>query len=229
MMDFILEAFEWANLPYTIMLLLSMVFWLSYIIGLLDMDFLDFDVDADADIDLDVDLDTDLHIQKELALDADIDAGGNGGSGFSQVLSFFNFGVLPFMLVMSLAILLMWLFAMISNHFFTGGNLWISYALMPVFFIVAMLFTKYISNPLVPLFSKLSKEERPEFVGKIGTMRIGARQGGIGQALVHIEGQGEFSLTVRPAHEERIESNEKVLILAYNADKKIYLVEPYQE
>ena len=57
-----------ANLPFTIMLGLVILYWVGVILGALDIELFDFDLDLDGDADIDV----------------DADAGAVGGGGIAR-------------------------------------------------------------------------------------------------------------------------------------------------
>ncbi len=42
------SLYKWINLPYTILLGLFLVYWITVIIGLLDVEFIDFDLEGDS-------------------------------------------------------------------------------------------------------------------------------------------------------------------------------------
>lgn len=43
----LLEAFKWINIPYTILFGLTIVYWISVLLGLMDIEFLDFDIEPE--------------------------------------------------------------------------------------------------------------------------------------------------------------------------------------
>ncbi|RMG67737.1 MAG: hypothetical protein D6722_12680, partial [Bacteroidetes bacterium] len=92
------------NLPYTILLGLMVVYWLTVIIGAIDLDFLDFDVDVDTDVDVDAEVDTEVEVDGE----ADGAGGVSGAGWFLTTASFFNLGSVPFMIFMSFLCLSLW-------------------------------------------------------------------------------------------------------------------------
>ena len=94
------------NLPYTILLGFVCLYWLSVITGVLDISTGDVDVDLDIDVDADMDV------------EADAEIGWMGGA-----LHFFNFGKVPFMLIMTVVIVSAWSMAVISNHYW-GDYKW---------------------------------------------------------------------------------------------------------
>ena len=91
------------NIVHTLLLTVVLFYWLGIIFGALDISA--FDIDVDAGVDMDV--------------DADVDAGadGNGVGWFAGALHFFNFGKLPFMLIMSFVIFFAWAISILAHHY----------------------------------------------------------------------------------------------------------------
>jgi hypothetical protein len=50
-------SFEPVNLFPTILLIITVLYWMAVMLGALDMGFLDFDLDADFETDVEVDID----------------------------------------------------------------------------------------------------------------------------------------------------------------------------
>ncbi|MEL6844757.1 MAG: hypothetical protein AAFP02_16220, partial [Bacteroidota bacterium] len=84
MHDLFREAISGPNLLYTILLGFVLLYFLSVLLGALDLEFFEIELDADVDIDVDVDMDMDV--------DAEADADIGGGGMFVSVLSFLNIG-----------------------------------------------------------------------------------------------------------------------------------------
>jgi len=104
MYELIQTAFSPVNLIYTFLLIIVIMYWLSIIIGALDFGSFDIDFDIDADVDIDIDV------------DAEIETGSS--SNLAGVLHFFNFGKLPFMVIMSFAVLFAWAIKSIHQFMF---------------------------------------------------------------------------------------------------------------
>ena len=101
MEQFINVAFNWVNVFPTFLLIIVVLYWLSVILGAMDLGFLDFDIDAD--------FETDVEIEVEFEAEMDADAEGGAGGWFMEFLSFFNLGKVPFMVFVSALVLPMWL------------------------------------------------------------------------------------------------------------------------
>lgn len=156
MYDLYQNAFSAANAPYTIILILVVVYWLLVIIGLFNLDTFDIDVDADPGIDLGGDFDADV----------DADVGDVSGAGGFSMLGFLNVGEVPIMFYVSIVALLMWVTSMQLNEWFNPGhNAWFAIALAVPNFVAALAITKFLLEPV-----KYYKRRRPPkstLVGKI--------------------------------------------------------------
>jgi len=105
----LLEAiFQAVNLPFTLLLALVVLYWLSVILGFLDVDT--FDIDA---LDVDVDFDTDVDV------DADADIGALGA-----VAQFFGIGHVPIAIPFSVLFLSLWAGSVLLNDFFNPDMTW---------------------------------------------------------------------------------------------------------
>ncbi len=128
-------------LPLTILLAVSGVYWLLAVLGTLDMDFLNID------------------------LDTDIDADGNVSSdGFlASSLKLVNGADVPFMLVISMLKLMMWVFSVIYHGYVEFASYWWGGVLgLLASFILACVVTRYVMVPLRPLFASIKRGEDDE-------------------------------------------------------------------
>jgi hypothetical protein len=135
------------NLPLTILLGLMVLFWLFTLLGAVGMDALDFDLDAEAD--------------------------GNLGDMPAAMLRVVNAGLIPVTVVLSILVLLMWVSTMTLNFYLNPGQSWLL-ALGYFFasFIVGVIGTKILTQPLVPLMKRLKDTEIvAPVIGQIGVVR----------------------------------------------------------
>ena len=133
------------NLPLTILLGLVVLFWIFTMLGAVGMDALDFDADVD----------------------------GNLGNVPAAMLRVVNAGLVPVTVVLSILILLMWMSAMVLNFYFNPGQSWLL-ALGYFFasFILGVIGTKILTQPMVPLMKRLNDTETvAPVIGKIGVVR----------------------------------------------------------
>ena len=104
MVEIFEATFSYVNIIPTGFLVFTLIYWFSVLIGMLDMNFLDFHVDKEVDIDVDADMeidvehefsvDKDISIDKDVSIDKDLDTELDV-SWLNAVLSFFNLGKSP--------------------------------------------------------------------------------------------------------------------------------------
>lgn len=214
MKELLEAAFLAVNIPYTFLLFLTLGYWLIVAFGLLDTEFLDFDVDVDADIDVDV--------------DADVDVDGGSDFSFANVLHFFNFGEVPFMIIFSFLSLSMWASSMIINDLLGNISGLIALGLAIPIFIGCLFITKYVTLPFVSIYRKMNHEEDTSVIGKICEVTLQASDEKKGQAKL-ITGKNNHQLiNVLSISENTIlNKGEKAVVVEYQNEKNYYLVERF--
>lgn len=217
------ELFDFAFSPpvigYTIFLMVFLLYWLTVIIGIFDFSSLDFDIDIDADVDMDVDVDVDA--------DTDVDASG-GGSVFLAILGFFNFGKVPFMVVMSILALGLWTIAILTNYYFSNGSIWFSIFLFIPNLFVSLLIAKIVTTPLIPLFKEMNTEAKPiDYIGLLGKVSLETSNNQIGQMeLIHKDSFVKIMVKAVEEHEGIIARGTEVVIAYHDEDKTLFFVRP---
>jgi hypothetical protein len=213
--ELISTAFAPANLFLTIFLLLVLFYWLTVVLGALDMNSIDIDIDADVDVDVDVDADTDVHHA--------------GGGVFLGVLRFFNLGQVPFMVVFSVLILSMWAISVYLNspNSFINPEMSATWAVILFLpnFIVSMFVTKFVTMPLVPLFRALDSSKKPlEIRGQIATLTTPASNDSTGQAKLTVNGS-TVTVSVRTIDDQPIERGATVIVIEEIKEERIFIVQ----
>jgi len=218
------ELFDFAFSPpvitYSILLMVFLLYWMTVIIGVFDFSSLDFDIDIDADVDMDVDVDLDA--------DTDVDASGSGNIALA-ILGFFNFGKVPFMVVISIVSLSLWTIAILVNYYFSDGSILFSIALIPPNLLASLIIAKIITTPLVPLFASISKDEaKPiDFIGLLGEIVLETSNNRMGQIEVrHEKSILTLSVKAMEEHDGLIKRGTEVVIANHNEDKTLFFVRP---
>lgn len=233
MSELITAAFSSSNLFLTFLLGLVSLYWLSVMIGAIGMDSFDFDLDIDADVDIDIDVDVDADI--DVDADADVDADGDadtsslGGGLMIGALRFFNFGRVPFMVLLSTIILCMWSISIYCNHDASwinpGNNTYTAALLFLPNLVVSLLLSKVFTAPLVPVFAKLNTAEKALIIdGKVGTLMTSIKEQEIGQLKIDIDGS-IVSLSVQSNDGKKIQKGEKVVVVEKIDNGKTYIVQ----
>ncbi len=210
MEELIKFAFEPINIVYTIFLLLSIIYMLSVVVGVMDISTIDFDVDIDADLDI----------------DTDVDVEGNIGI-FAGALSFFNIGKIPFMIIFSIASLCMWVIAILLNHYIGGSILFSICTFLPIV-MVSLIITKIVTMPLVPVFENMNEGVEPiNYVGETGELLLSASKESKGQAEINIEGD-VHRIMVKLDEDNKVDSlpkGSKIVVVGTDKSKEFYWIE----
>lgn len=131
MQELINNAFSGVNIIPTMFLVVILIYWLSVIFGILDLDLLDFDIDFDT---------------------------GDGGDAAQSILAFLNLKEVPIMVVLSILSLFFWVASMFLCKTVENPGGLINALLMIPLFILCVLFTKIITNPLKGIFRRVNLE-----------------------------------------------------------------------
>lgn len=217
---FLPALFHPANLPYTILLILVMLYWLTVFIGALDLDFLDFDLDTEVDAEVDVDL--------EAEVDSEVSAAA-GGSALMGVATFFNLGQVPFMIFFSLLILTMWTTAMLAWQAFGEAMPWFPLLWLLPNLLIGLFVTKLLSSPFKRLHRHMNREgvRKRDLVGKTGRVIITVRPGRTGRIELDTEAH-HFVLDVITHGTETLEVGSQAIVVEYDAVADRYAVEGFE-
>ena len=207
LLDFSVTGVNW--IP-TGMLLFCLVYWITVILGLFDMDTLDFDVDLDV----------------EVEVEAEIGAPANGFAWLNNVLVFFNLKYIPFMVWLTFLALpvwvgtvyITWLFGL---HSFLGGLV----VYLPALF-GGLFLAKFLTWPLVKVFKALEENVPKDAVGKIGISKTSLEGSKKGQVEVATDGNPVLVMA-RAAEGKIINKGEQVLVIQFLEEENLYLVDTY--
>ena len=194
-----------ANILYTVLMMFILVYWLFVIIGALDMGAVDFDVDVDADVDMDAAMDVE------------------GGSSFANALHFLNFGQLPFMVIMTVWVVSMWVMGILSNFHYGHGSLTFAAIWFLPILCTGLVITKLLTTPLIPIFKNLDTYAKPiEYIGQTGIVTLPASVEKFGQAEVMVENNN--ALISIKANRGEVQRGEEVMIIE-EIKNKYFIVE----
>jgi hypothetical protein len=205
--EFLTTAFSPVNTVLSVLLILTVIYWLFTIITGLDID-----VGIDADLDADIDSpDGHIHVPDD-------------ASGWLQFLKFLNLDIVPITYFLTLSLLLTWLGSFYIEAFLSLG-LWVSALLVIPIFLVSMLLTKLILKPLNPFFREINHkgEVSNDFLGRQGRMKSTIHGAKTGMLEVFI-GNDPMILMVRSKDGEVINHGTVVYIVDEDREKRIYYV-----
>lgn len=190
----------------TVIVAILTIFWIFTLLGGMDMDAINIggDVDVDADVDADI----------------------GSPSAVSEFLSFLNIGRVPFMLVVTVFMLIIWIGSLIItgviNIKFLGS---LSALILIPLAIVSIFLTKLTTAPMAKFFDKIGYrgEEEIDFLGRSGKMTSTIAKDKVGTAEFVVD-KNPIRLNVRSIDGEELKYGDYIIIADETPDRKVYLV-----
>lgn len=216
MVELISAAFAPVNLAFTVLLLLTGLYWITVILGVLDINLFDLDVpDSGPEIDVDADADADLD-------------GVEMGIG-RAILHFFYVGEVPTMILVSILILSLWSFSILGNYYLNPRGSFL--VAIPIFIgnlAVSVFVTKLFALPLKRLYIMLNKDYNAPAgvmgrISRIVTTQVTRDK--MGQAEIATKG-APILLNVLSQDEHVFHKGEEAVVVALDSQKGIYLIAP---
>ena len=221
MIDLIQTAFSPVNAVVTVLLILNVIYWITVILGVLDVDFLDIDLpDSGLEIDSDIDVDVDAAGEIDMELGHD--------SILRSVLHFFYIGEVPIMLLLSILILSMWALCMLGNHHFNPSS---SFLLaMPVYvisLIASLVICRIFAMPLKKIYNMFNKDYNAprKVTGRICIITTTSVSDKMGQAEVKTKG-APIVLNVISDSKHVFHKGDEAVVVAKDKEKGIYTIAP---
>ena len=207
MLDLLHAAVSAPNIIPTALLVFVLVYWLVVILGAIDLDFFDIDVEMEAEADVDGELSV---------------------SWLNHALAFFNLGQVPFMLFMTFWIVPVWVMAVLGNHYLENESLGFGLLLLVPILIVGLFVAKFLTAPFVRLFGKLDSDvaHNQSLIGRPCTVTSSASASRTGQARIVTNG-APLLLNVRTPDGLSMRRGDTALVIDYEPQRNVYLVEPY--
>ena len=217
MVELITAAFAPVNVVFTVLLLLTGLYWVTVILGVLDVNIFDVEVpDSGLEADADVDIDG------EVGLDGD-------ASFLRSFLHFFYVGEVPTMVLASILVLSLWTFSVLGNYYFNPGR---SLLVATPIFIANLVFSAFVMKlcavPLRRLYTMLNKDYNApgDIMGRIGkVITTQVSQEKMGQVEVSTKG-APIVLNVLSQDEHVFAKDEEAVVVKKEGDKGIYLIAP---
>lgn len=206
-------SFNPANTVLSILLILSVVYWiLTMVTGVGDYD-IDFDTDIDADFD---------------APDGMVEV-PQDPSSFIQFLKFLNLDIIPITFFLTLVLLFTWLIN-VNISFFIPLPFWMYFITIVPAFLASLFLTKYMIMPLKPFFKEINHkgEVAYDYLGRVGILKSSIENDKLGMLEIIIN-KDPIKLLVKSKDGSLLKEGEKVQIVNENPDKKFYFVEKSYE
>ncbi len=209
MQEVISASFSTINLIPTVLLLLVLVYWLTVIVGVFNIDTFDFETSADGDVDIEF---------------------GESFIWLNSALSFFNLGRVPIMIILSFFALSLWFCSILVNHYLGITSMGFALVLLIPEIIISAFVSKFFSTPFVKLFKKdLSVIESNEHLtGKMCTVTLEADAKNFGQAEIKIDGTSLIINVLATEEGMVLPKGESCLVIDYLPERKLYLIESYK-
>lgn len=210
MEDFIMITTGFPTVVMTVMLGIIFLYWVLAIIGAVDIDVLDLDVDVD------------------------MDADASGVGGLTGLLSTLGLSGPPVTVVLSILIVLTWLFSYFSSAYLLPLIPWgmlrdfIGAGMLVGSFVLAIPITAQVIKPLKGLFVVHSAKTKSQYVGstcKITTLEVSDT---FGQAEID-DGEAGIIVSVRATMPNSFKKGDKAVVVSYNEDKRTYEIVPENE
>lgn len=203
------ESLRWYNLPWTLMLVLMMVYWSFSILTSIDLDFLDLDFDLDADADADVDVDS------------------PGGGLFAGILEFIHLGSLPLMVVLTGLVICGWSLALIGNYYLNPSSLGlIGFGVSLAVALPGVVLSSLALWPVAVFYKRLEDKTDGNLtmIGRTCTVRSDRVDASFGQAEVSTP-EGPLVVNVRLASESSpLGVGDSALIINEDQEQMLYTV-----
>jgi hypothetical protein len=198
------------NLPFTILLILVVFYWLLAVAGFLSTEGFDGDLHGPADADLE---------------------GIHHFSPLHWIMKFLHVGEAPLMAILSVLVVCGWAFSVLANyHLNPGGSLGLGLLLLIPNLFISGLLTRFLTKPLRVVFKMLNKDydAHEKMVGQVCTVTTSEVNAKFGQATVEVKG-APLVLQVRTSNGETLRRGDRALIISEDADKHCFHVIKYQE
>lgn len=230
MWDIVREAVRPANIVWTTLLLVVVLYWLMVILGALDLDFLTFDMTSAGDIDAEFDMDIEPDFEADFDADADIDGDldGGGGGALGGFFQFFYIGEIPVMVVASLFVVAGWFVSIIANHAVNPGSFVLGLAVAGGAIVAGLFTAKVLGIPMLAIFRKLNVQPQTtkDIIGKICVVISSQVSESMGQAEVRGEG-APVTLNAKCTTGATLGKGDEAVVVSRDAKTGIYFIEPF--
>lgn len=212
MNEFLLTIFNFPTVVFTILLGISILYWICASFGLFEVDVLDVDLS---------------HLDGHMSLNSHSDH--SFGETFAGLLMRLGLNGVPVTIVISLIALFGWLLSYYASYFFLAlfGFGWLRFIVgIPILlaaFYVAVLITAQVIKPLRKLFAKTEQNIQKKVLGQTATVRSSRVDSSFGEANLDDGGAG-LILKVRATGDQVFERGDKVVLLEYIANINVYRV-----
>lgn len=199
---------------FTVLLAFMFFYWMVAVVGIIEIDSLDFDLPEGI----------------ETNADMGIDASGEGGNlnVLAGVLVRFGLYGIPFAIILSIFAAIAWLIsyyaALYLNKAFATGlmHYLIGFGVLMVTMLVSAWLTGKLIAPIRKRIAKIPKHNAKEILGKMALVRSSVVNDTYGEAILEDGGAG-LVLKVR-SDNTTFAKGDKVVLIKYRPEQNVYLV-----
>lgn len=198
---------------FTFILAICVLYWLSAVLGVIDIDSLDFD-----------------GLETDIALESNV----SSVNALAGIMLKFGLKGIPVTIIVSFLALFSWLASYYGVHYLNplvpAGLLTflLNIGILIAAFWLAVLLTSLLIKLIRPLFQKIEQRTYKHILGKTANVRSSVVNEHAGEAFLHDGGAG-LILKVRTYKGATFTKGDKVVLLDYLANDNIYLVISEQE
>lgn len=202
MKELLNNAFTGVNIIPTILLILVVFYWLTVIIGIIDLDLDIFDFDMDLEI-------------------------GDSAEGFQAILAFLNFKDIPIMVIISILSLVFWMLSMFICLIPRDLSRFEESLLLIPILLFSIVITKIVSTPLKGLFRDMQDKVdnmKEVIVGQLVTLTCDVKNNRLGQGEIKRDGASLLINVKSEFKEEIFYKDEEAYVLKKDDHKNVYYI-----
>ena len=166
----------------------------------------------------------------------ELDLAGDDSShhnALAALVSALHLRAVPATVVLSLIVTFAWLVSVTTMQLITRNaagllGLPLTLGVLVVSLLLALPMTSLAARPLASVFTPKRAPMKSDFIGQTCVVRTGSVTPKFGEATLHDGGAG-LVLSVRVSGDQQLSRGEKALIIDYDPEREIYLVEPMRD
>lgn len=220
MIELYQAAFSPVNIAYSILLIFILLYWIVVLLGIIDLDALDFDVGGDVGLDVGGGLDVDAGVDVDGDLAPDVGVAG----GFSM-LTFLNVGEVPLMFYASIVGLSMWVVSIQLNAYLANDRLWVAALLFIPNLVFSLLLAKFLVLPAKRLRTR--PDPLTQLEGKMCLVKSSEVTERYGQCEI-ATGESPLLLNTRTQNGEKLIKGDAAEVVKYMRQQNVYIVTKHE-
>ena len=225
MQGFLDIALGFPTVLWSVLLTLVSLYWLSVVLGALDLELLDIDIDFPEDIDIDLDVDADVDV------DADGDVSTAGANPLLKVAVALGIGKVPVTILLTFLSIAGWAASYFGVVFLAPMLKFgaVGAVILGISFVLAVPAMGVMAHPLKKVFAMRTRDAGSTIIGEVCVISTGSVNGTFGQARLENEGAG-LLLNVRcESKNNGLKKGSPALIIGHDRERDVYFIEPYEQ